>query len=184
MMLSEPQSAPVLRPSFMVWTLHWTSTLLVLYLLATSLASGLGLTKRFLPAMWMDWHLSAGVALLVLTAIRMWTSRPWIGLARVFRVGGWHSHATRSVLLFAVFAVILSGLAIFQKPPFGRTGYLFGSFPMPTLIRLDHSVHSVIIGLHIVLSCLVAGLIIAHASTGLRGGRPRIGAMLWPWRKG
>lgn len=187
MKLKKPQSGPVLRPSFMVWTLHWISALLVLFLLATSVASGLGFTKRLMPAMWMDWHLSAGVALLALTAIRMKTSHPWIGLAHVFTYGRPGAEAIRSGLLLGVFAALLSGLIIFQKPPFGRTGYLFGLFPMPTLVRLDHSVHYVIIDLHIALSCLIAGLIVAHVFKGMlrapAGGRPRIATMLWPWRK-
>ena len=185
--IQERQSMPVLHPTFIVWMLHWVSALLVLFLLATSLASGLAFTKRLLPVMWMDWHLSAGVALLALTAIRMKTSRPWNGLARVFAFGRRDAEAIRSVLLLVVFATLLTGLMIFQKPPFGRTGYLFGLFPMPTLIRLDHSIHNVIIDLHIALASLIAGLIVAHVFKGLRrgpaGGRARIGTMLWPWRK-
>ena len=164
----ESPATPVLHPSIMVWTLHWVSTLLVLFLLATSLASGLGFTKRPFPSEWMDWHLSAGVALLVITTVRIKTSRPWSGLTRAFAFGRPDAQAIRSILLLAVLVVVLSGLAIFQKPPFGRAGTLFGLVPMPTLIRLDHSIHNVIIDLHIALACVIAGLIVAHAFKGLR----------------
>ena len=57
---------------------------------------------------------------------------------------------------------------------------------MPTLIRLDHSIHNVIINLHIALSCIIAVLIVAHVVAGLRripaNGRSRLLIMLWPWR--
>ena len=182
----DSHSAPVPRPSFTVWTLHWVSALLVLFLLATSLASGLGFTKRLLPAMWMDWHLSAGVVLLVVTAIRMKSSRPWNGLTRIFLGRGWDVQAIKPFLLFVLILVLLSGLVIFQKPPIGRAGILFGLFPMPTMVRLDHSFHSWAIDLHIALSFAAAVLVIAHAAWGLRRsavlGRSRIAVMLWPWR--
>lgn len=45
-----PQVSPALSPSAVVWLLHWVSALLVLFLLATSLASGLGITARVFPA--------------------------------------------------------------------------------------------------------------------------------------
>lgn len=185
--LQQPQATPVLRPSFMVWTLHWVSTLLVLFLLVTSLASGLGFTKRPFPAVWMDWHLSAGVALLVMTVVRMKTSHPWSGLTRAIAFGRWNTQAIKPVLLFAVFLVLFSGLAIFQKPPFGRAGTLFGLIPMPTLIRLNHSIHNVIIDLHIALSIIVVALTITHVVAGLRRtptyGRSLLAIMLWPWRR-
>lgn len=181
------QTVPLLRPSFVVWMLHWVSTLLVLFLLATSLASGLGFTKRPFPAVWMDWHLSTGVALLALTAIRMKTSHPWNGLTRAFASGRLYALAIKPSLFFAVVLVVLSGLAIFQKPPFGRAGTLFGLVPMPTLIQLNHYLHNVIIDLHIVLSFIVLALIIAHFVTGVRRipevGQSRLAVMLWPWRR-
>ena len=181
------QTSPIPSPSVIVWSLHWVSALLVLFLLVTSLTSGLGFTKRSIPAVWMDWHLSAGVALLVITAVRMKTSHPWNGLTRVFAFGKADAGAIKSVLLLGTLAVALLGLAIFQKPPFGRSGYLFGLFPMPTLVRLDHSFHNVVINLHIALSCLIIALIIAHVRAGLRraptDGRSRLAIMLWPWRR-
>lgn len=181
-----PQGSPILSPSIAVWLLHWISALLALFLLATSLASGLGVTTRLFPAAWMDWHLSAGIALLAVTVLRMWFSRPWNGLTRIFAFNRPGAQAIRSVLLFAVFLVALSGLTIFQKPPFGRSGTLFGWFPMPTLIRLDHSIHNVIIDIHIVLSCVIAVLLMAHIIAGLQrirvGGPSRLATMFWPWR--
>src|SRR5688572_4032133 len=126
-----------------VWLLHWVSALLVLFLLTTSLASGLGVTARILPASWMDWHLSAGVALLAMTIARFRTSRPFKGLAHLFAFNWPDAQAVKSVLFLVVVVVVLSGLAIFQTPPFGRSGVLFGLFPMPTFVRLDHSIHNV-----------------------------------------
>lgn len=175
-----------LSPSATVWLLHWVSALLVLFLLITSLASGLGITTRLFPAAWMDWHLSAGIALLAVTVLRMWFSRPWNGPTHIFAFNRSGAQAIRLVLLFAVFLVALSGLTIFQKPPFGRSGTLFGWFPMPTLIRLDHSIHNVIIDIHIVLSCVIAVLLMAHIIAGLQlirvGGPSRLATMFWPWR--
>ena len=177
-----------LSPSAVVWLLHWVSALLVVFLLATSLASGLGLTTRWFPARWMDWHLSAGVVLLAVTVIRFKTSRPFKGLANVFAFRKPDAHAIKSFLFLVVLVVVLSGLAIFQKPPFGRSGTLFGWFPMPTLIRLNHSIHYVIIDIHIVMSCIIAVFLIAHIIAGLQrsraGGQSRFAFMLWPWRKG
>ena len=182
-----PQASSAQSPSIVVWLLHWVSALLVLFLIATSLTSGLEITARLFPAKWMDWHLSAGVALLAITAVRMKSSRPWNSLTRIIALGKVDAGAIRSVLLFGTLIVTLLGVAIFQKPPFGRSGYLLGLFPMPTLVRLDHSLHNVVIDFHIALSCLIAALIIAHVIAGLRcapmHGRSRLAIMLWPWRK-
>ena len=182
------QVSSSLSPSVVVWLLHWASALLVLFLLATSLASGLGITTRLFPAAWMDWHLSAGIALLAVTVVRFKTSRPLKVLVLKPAFSKPDAQAIRSVLFLVVLVVVLTGLAIFQKPPFGRSGVLFGLFPMPTLIRLDHSIHYLIIDIHIVLSCIIAALIFVHLLAGLRhmpgGGRSRLAIMLWPWRKG
>jgi cytochrome b561 len=171
-----------------VWLLHWVSALLVLFLLATSLASGLGVTARILPAAWVDWHLSAGVALLAVTIVRLKTSRPFGGFVDVFAFSKAGAQAVKSALLLIVLIVALSGLAIFQKPPFGRSGVLFGLFPMPTFVRLDHSIHNVIIDIHIALSCVIAVLLMVHTIAGLQrlpvSGQSRLASMLWPWRKG
>lgn len=183
-----PQVSPALSPSAVVWFLHWVSALLVLFLLATSLVSGLGVTSRFFRASWMDWHLSAGVALLAVSIVRLKTSRPFRGFGDVFAFSKPDAQAVKSDLFLVVLVVVISGLAIFQKPPFGRSGVLFGLFPMPTLIRLDHSIHYVIIDIHIALSCVIAVFLIAHIITGLQhtraGGQSRLAIMLWPWRKG
>jgi cytochrome b561 len=175
--------SPALSPSIGVWLLHWVSALLVLFLLTTSLTSGLGITTRQFPASWLDWHLSAGVFLLLVTVVRMKTSHPWNELARVKKT---NAQATKPVLLLVVLVVGISGLAIFQKPPFGRSGVIFGLFPMPPLLRLDHSIHNIIINFHIALSCIIAALIIVHVRAGLRrlpaNGQSRLAIMLWPWR--
>jgi cytochrome b561 len=178
--------SPAFSPSVIIWSLHWASALLVVFLLATSLTSGLGITTRLFPAAWMDWHLSVGILLFAITVVRMKTSHPWNNLTSVFAFKKPDGPAIRSVLLLVVLVVVMSGLAIYQKPPFGRSGILFGSYPMPTLIRLDHSIHNVIIDLHIALSCIIAALIFAHVVAGLRrtpaNGRSRLSVMLWPWR--
>jgi cytochrome b561 len=175
----------VLSPTIIVWVLHWTSALLVLFLLTTSLTSGLGITRRLFPGSWMDWHLSVGILLLVVTVVRLKFSLsgkllPPMRLPIAQRIKG--------ILVLTVLVAGVSGLTIFQKPPFGRSGMLFGSFPMPTLIRLDHSVHYVIIDLHIVLSCAIAALLIWHIKEGFQrlpsDGQSRLTIMLWPWRKG
>lgn len=187
--VAQPHLEPLaFSPSIVVWLMHWISALLVLFLLATSLASGLGFTARFFPAAWMDWHLSAGVALLAVSIIRLKTSGPFKGQAQLFAFNRRDAKAVKLTLFLAVFIVALSGLAIFQKPPFGRSGILFGLFPMPTLIRLDHSIHSVIIDIHIALSGVIAVLLMAHIIAGLQrspaSGQSRLTIMLWPWRKG
>lgn len=181
---SDIKQSSVLSPSIIVWVLHWTSALLVLFLLITSLTSGLGITRRLFPGSWMDWHLSAGILLLIITIVRLKFSLPGkllspTRLPIVQRI--------KWLLFLMVLVAGISGLTIFQKPPFGRAGMLFGSFPMPTLIRLDHSVHYVIIDLHIILSCIIAGLLIWHIRAGFQRlspiGHSRLAIMLWPWRK-
>lgn len=136
----------------------------------------------------MDWHLSAGVALLAVSIVRLKTSESFGGFARLFAFNRPDAQAVKAALFLVVLVVVISGLAIFQKPPFGRSGVLFGLFPMPTLVRLDHSIHNVIIDIHIVLSCVIAVLPIAHIIAGLQrtraGGQSRLASMLWPWRKG
>jgi cytochrome b561 len=183
-----PMQDPNARhPSLIVWSLHWVSALLVLYLLATSLMSGLGLSQRISPGNWMDWHLSSGIALLVITIIRLWTSDLWRGLFHVFAFRRSETGTTKSILLLTVFATVASGLTIFQKSPFGGVGLVFGAFPMPTLIRLNHSVHNLVIDLHIALAFAIAAVVIVHIRDGLRkgsvSGRSRFITMLWPWRK-
>ena len=179
--------SPAFFPSVIIWSLHWASALLVVFLLATSLTSGLGITARLFPAAWMDWHLSAGILLFAITVVRMKTSHPWNNLTLVFAFKKLDGPAIRSALLLVVLVVVILGLAIYQKPPFGRSGVLFGLFPMPTLLRLDHSIHNVIINLHIALSCIIAALITAHVRAGVRrlpaNSQSRLAIMLWPWRK-
>lgn len=181
-----PRESHVSSPYLVVWLLHWISALLVLFLLATSLVSGLGIIPRLFPGAWMDWHLSVGIALLVLTAVRMWLSLPWKDVGRIFAFNSPYAQTIRSVLLFVVFVVVLSGLAIFQKPPFGRSGMLFGYLPMQTLIRLPHGLHNVIIDIHIALSCFIVVLLLVHVIAGLQrvrvSGQSRLSNMLWPWR--
>lgn len=182
---SDIKQSSVLSPSIIVWVLHWTSALLVLFLLTTSLTSGLGITRRLYPGSWMDWHLSVGILLLITTIVRLKFSLPG-NLLFPMRLPT--AQRIRWILLLMVLVVGVSGLTIFQKPPFGRAGMLFSSFPMPTLIRLDHSVHYVIIDLHIALSCVIAGLLIWHIRAGFQrlssNGHSRLAIMLWPWRKG
>lgn len=173
----------VLSPSIIVWVLHWISALLVLFLLTTSLTSGLGITRRLFPGSWMDWHLSIGILLLIITIVRLKFSLSGKLLSPMRLL---IAQKIKWVLLLLVLVVGISGLTIFQKPPFGRSGVLFGSFPMPTLIRLDHSVHYVIIDLHIALSCIIAGLLIWHIQQGFQrlpsNGQSRLAIVLWPWR--
>lgn len=181
---SSNTGSPVLSPSVIVWLLHWTSAFLVLFLLITSLTSGLGIARRLFPGSWMDWHLSVGILLLVVTVVRLKFS---LSGKRLSPMSLSPAQRIKWLLLLMVLVVGISGLTIFQKPPFGRSGMLFGSFPMPTLIRLDHSVHYVIIDLHIVLSCVIAGLLIWHIKAGFQrlssNGHSRLAIMLWPWRK-
>ena len=173
-------------PTIPVWLLHWLSALLVIYLLATSLASGLGFSKRPFPTIWMDWHFSVGVALLGITTLRLWTSSPRKFLTTASSRGSLNVSAIKAILLYLVFVGAASGLAIFQKAPLGRSSYLFGLYPMPTLVRLGHSLHNIIIDFHIVLACIIAGLMVKHVTVGLRRApqasmSPFI-SMLWPRR--
>ena len=182
MSMQDPNSR---QPSLIVWSLHWVSALLVLYLLATSLTSGLGLSQRISLGNWMNWHLSSGIALLVITIIRLWTSNLWRGLFRVFAFRKSETGTTKSILLLTVFVTGVTGLTIFQKSPFGGVGLVFGAFPMLTLIRLNHSVHNLVIDLHIALASAIAAVVIVHIRDGLRksavSGRSHFATMLWPW---
>lgn len=173
------------RPSGFVWLLHWVSAILVLFLLL-SVASGLGLMPR-LPANWMNLHLSAGVTLLALSLVRLLTSR-----ASIYRVGTWKSSIAargrilQGVLLLLVLTTGVTGLLIYQAPALGRGNVLFGSVPMPTLVRLDHTLHGKIILAHIVLSLVLLVILVLHVLMALRRdsrtGQYRLLVMLWPWR--
>ncbi len=181
---SPVKAAPKPSPLITVWVLHWTSALWVIFLLLTSLTSGLGLTARLFPGSWMNWHLSIGILLLVATAARLVLLFKGNFLTSIRQL---FAHWIKLTLLLIVFIAGLLGLVVFQKPPFGPSGVLFGSFPMPTLIRLDHSIHNVIINLHIALSCIIAVLLIFHMKAGFQRlpsiGRSRLAVMLWPWPK-
>ena len=171
--------------SLLIWFLHWVSALLVVYILATSLGSGLGLSQRISPGSWLDWHLSAGIAVLTINAIRLWTSHPWKDVTRSCAFKKFDFGATKSFLLLVVLFTSTVGLMIFQKSPLGRAGLVFGLLPMPTFIRLSHSVHNLAIDLHIALACLVAVLLLVHISRGFRKNaaqaHSRFATMLWPW---
>ncbi len=181
------QTGKLRQPSLMVWLLHWVSAILVLYLLLTSLTSGLGVSQRVSAANWMDWHLSAGIAVFVTSAIRLWTSNPWKNLVCVFRSKEPATGAIKSILLLTVFATAITGLTIYQKSPFGKSAIIFEVFPMPTLIRLNHSVHNVVIDIHIALALIIAALIVMHVIDGFRknamSGKSRFATMAWPWRR-
>lgn len=158
------------------WILHWASALLALFLLAASLVPALGLAPRF-PTNWVNLHLSAGIALAVLTVIRLAVPRPsFSGRALVLQAG----------LLLAVLALAITGLAIYQSAPLGRANYLFGLVTMPTLIRLDHALHGKIILAHIAVALVLLALLLGHLGEALRrdgrSGRRRLHNMVWPWR--
>ncbi len=174
------------KSTLIIWLLHWVSALLILYLLATSLTSGLGLTPRVSPTNWMNWHLSAGIVVLVTTMIRLSTSNPWKDLVCFSAIKKFEFGTIKSVLLLLVFAASITGVTIFQKSPLGKTGIVFGVFPMPTFMRLNHSVHNVVIDIHIAMSCIIFVFAVIHIYDGFRkapvNGRSRIATMLWPWR--
>lgn len=167
------------RRSVIVWSLHWITAALALYLISTSVGSGLGIAQRVFPAVWMNWHLSAGMALLGITLVRLYTSHPWRGLLAILTFKALYQVAMRSVLLVVVFATTLTGSVIYQKPPFGPIGYIFGLVAMPTLISFQHSYHNVIIDFHISLAVAMSVLILSHVYFD----RKRIVHMLWPWRR-
>jgi cytochrome b561 len=135
----------------------------------------------------MDLHLSTGIALLVITLLRIAMMLPF-GRTRRSLLSGWRGTAAiKYWLLLVALAATLTGLPIYQKPPLGRNIYLFNLVPMPTIVRLDHGLHNLIINIHIVLSSLLLVLIAAHVTDGLRrsqgAGRSLLSAMLWPWRR-
>jgi cytochrome b561 len=155
--------------------------------MATSSASAFSLLKRPFPAHWMDLHLSAGIALLIITLIRIAMMLPF-GRMRRSLLSGWRGTAAiKYWLLLVVLAATLTGLPIYQKPPLGRNSYLFNMVSMPTIVRLDHGLHNLVINIHIALSSLLLILMAAHVVAGLRrsqgAGRSLLSAMLWPWRQ-
>ena len=133
----------------------------------------------------MDIHLSVGVGLLAITLFR-------IGM--IFSQGrkngavmsGWKATALlRYLLLFVVLLVMLTGLPIYQKPPLGGSSYLFGWVTMPTIVRLEHGLHNLVINVHILLSSLMLVLLVSHVVAGLKrkkgSRRSQLLHMLWPW---
>lgn len=159
----------MLRPKPIVWGLHWTSAAAVLFLLLSSLGSGLGFTPRPFVASWIGWHLSVGVFLLTLLAIRL-------PISMVFRPGAF---SARAMLFLSTAATCAVGVFAYQKPPIGRAARLFNVFEMPTLVRLSHSSHNMLLEFHTLLALLVLALLCIHVVLGLRA----LPMMLWPWRR-
>jgi cytochrome b561 len=136
----------------------------------------------------MDLHLSAGTALLVITLFRIATTLPF-GKSRGLLLSSWKGAAViKYWLLLVVLAATLTGPPIYQKPPLGGNSYLFSLVPMPTIVRLDHGPHNLVINIHIALSSLLVILIAAHVMAGLRrsreGAKLPLAMMLWPWSGG
>lgn len=184
MAVEDKSKRTVQRLSLGRWTAHWTSALLAFFLLATSLGSGLGIVRRPFPASWIDWHLTAGIALLTVTFIRVGTMRSFGSLRQAIRASVPGSLAINYWLLLLLLADGLTGLAIYQRPPFGRGAYLFRLLPMPTLLRLEHSLHNTVIIVHIALSSFLLLLIAVHIGKGLNPtSRSALSRMLWPWRQ-
>lgn len=184
----EPLRGLYRQPSFAIWALHWISAILMIFLLL-SVGSGLNLVPRF-PANWMNLHLSAGVAILVLTGIRLVTSRASVTALLSWLRGrsvGTPAQILQGSLLLMTLVTAMIGLIIYQAPKLGKGVTLFGLWPMPTLLRLDHTIHGAIIIGHIAISIMVAIMVAVHIALGLRRGpgseRSRLAHMLWPWRE-
>lgn len=173
------------RPSFRTWAFHWMAAVLALFLAVTSVPSAFTLWKRPFLADWMNLHLSAGIALLVITLVRIGMMLPF-GKMRDSLPSSWKGAAALKYwLLLTALATTLTGLPIYQKPPLGKSSYLFSLIPMPTIARLDHGPHNLVINIHIALSSLLLFLIAAHVVAGLRrsqrGAKLPLAMMLWPW---
>lgn len=174
------------QPTLRTWAIHWTAAFLALFLTVTSVPPAFMFFKRPFPGSWTDLHLSAGVALLVITLFRIATILPFGAICDSLLSRRNGAKATKYWLLLVVLAATLTGLPIYQKPPLGMSSYLFNLVPMPTIVRLDHGLHNLVIYIHIALSSLLLALIAAHVISGLRrdreGAKQPLAMMLWPWR--
>lgn len=187
---SDPEMTDRLTITPIVWGLHWVSAILIIFILATSLTSGLGLTRRFFGLDWLPVHLSSGLAILVLAITRVLRTVRSSRRSDSFDLNpGQCVRALERIIQYFLLAssivVPTMGLLIFQVPPLGKAILVFGLFPWPAFFKLDHQLHLWVILLHLVASVAMVAFVLVHLWFAVRP-RPNhhtspLRMMIWPW---
>jgi len=147
--------------------LHWLLALLILGSLAVGLyMTGLPLSPTRLKLY--NWHKWAGVAILVLSAVRLlWrlTHRPPADAP----MPAWQNraaHAAHAALYGLFFAVPLAGWAYSSSAGFPVV--LFGVLPLPDFVAPDRALSETLKPLHQWLAYALAALIALHVLAALK----------------
>jgi cytochrome b561 len=173
-----PNRAPHNSRAKLLW--HWSTALLVLGLLATSLPFEPFLSLRPAKHSWHQLHLSLGwLALLVSSGaalrlgLRGSEQSSWFGprrLAVILRIG----------LLALVLVSCVSGVLAFTQPPLLKIK-IFGQISGPVLKGLDPGTRALLRALHIWTAYLVGLVLLPHIWDAFRprdSGRRNIWRML------
>lgn len=167
------------------WLLHWATALLVTPMLFASLPISYPEFLRISPSLWMGVHMTAGWALVAVTAVRLLLlalPHPGDGV-RILRPRGSRA-LTKIALLMFLAAILATGTIIYRPSPLGPRIYLFGLFEAGALVIFDHSMHLQTIIAHRYLAYAFAIVLIIHTyfafeSPARRGPAP----IAWLWKR-
>jgi len=171
---------------FLMWLLHWVSAVLIVFLLVTSITSGLGLTSRPFGFRWPEIHLSVGILILFLALARL-VRASWSKQPRFLRTPSSFRRTIQLLLMAFSLILPLSGLLIFQQPPMSKPVQLFTVVPYSTTFNLEHSLHISLIRFHKIASYALPGVLLIHIAFAIikpkANVKPPLLRMLWPWRR-
>ena len=151
---------------------HWGLGLAILGLL------GVGLYMTGLPfsperGRWFHWHKSLGVAVLMLSALRLlwrlWHRPPPLPRSMQARMPAWQRavhHGTHALLYIAFFAVPLSGWAYSASA--GYPVAWFGVHPLPDVIPVDADLAATLKTLHHLCTYVLGALAALHIAAALK----------------
>ena len=168
---------------FLLWLFHWVSATLIVFVLVTSITSGLGITNRPFGFRWTETHVSVGILILLIAIARLlrgFLAQPPLRRTRM------SSRRTIQLLLLALSLVLpLSGLLIFQQPPLSKPVRLFTILPFFGIFKLEHALHMMLISFHKIASYAFLFILIIHIGFAIARPNPRanppLRRMLWPW---
>lgn len=179
--LPNQKAAPAMR----TWLFHWITALLVAVMLLASLPIPYPDWVQLAPWLWMSIHMSAGWALVAVTAIRLLllaAPNRRVGV-RILRPRGYQAF-TKIVLLTTLAAVLVTGSLIYRPSPLGFRIYLFGLIEAGALVKLDHATHLQFIISHRYLAYALTAFFSIHTyfafdSPSRAGPAP----ISWLWRR-
>jgi cytochrome b561 len=170
------------RRQFATWLVHWFTASLTLFVIFTSVPSTLGLVTRAFGTQWIQFHLSAGALVLIITVARLLIRRVRDRSKR--RTERLWSRKIQNYLLVLCLILPVTGLLIFQQHPLMKPVLLFGLVPFMLEFDLEHSLHALILHMHTAFTYVLLGLLLVHIGIGLMpsaGAKSPLRRMFWPW---